>query len=94
MGRVLKVCNGHIYTWKRNIVDSCGDNVGPVLTDKDLSSLKHKCLENVNSLDQVEGSAADGLVSWYLNKKNLYQRLILRSIKSTGDYTFLFLGRQ
>ena len=69
MGRVLKVCNGHIYTWKRNFVDSCGDNAGPVLTDKDLSILKHKCLENVNSLARVDGSAANGLVSWHLNER-------------------------
>ena len=50
-------------------MDSYGENAGPVLTDKDLSILKHKCLENVNSLAQVDGSAADGSVSWYLNEK-------------------------
>ena len=68
MGHVLKVWNEHIYTWKHNFVDSCGDNAGPVLTDKDLSILKHKCLENVNILARVDGSAADGLVSWHLNE--------------------------
>ena len=69
MGHVLKVWNEHIYTWKHNFVDSCGDNAGPVLTDKDLSILKHKCLENVNILARVDGSAADGLVSWYLSRE-------------------------
>ena len=68
MGRVLKVWNEHIYTWKHDSMDSCGDNAGPVLADKDLSILKHKCLENVNILARVDGSAADGLVSWYLNE--------------------------
>ena len=59
-----------------------GTTPGLFLTDKDLSILKHKCLENVNSLARVDGSAANGLVSWYLNERKMYQSLILRSIKS------------
>ena len=94
MGRVLKVWNDHMYTRTQDFVDSYGENAGPVLTDKDLSILKHKCLENVNSLAQVDGSAANGLVSWYLNKKKDVPTPDSEEYKKYGRLYISFLRRQ
>ena len=71
-----------------------GTMTGLFLTDKDLSILKHKCLENVNSLAQVDGSAADGLVSWYLNEKKGVPTPDSEEYKKYGRLYMSFLGSQ